>query len=185
MSCSLGHWVRLTMRRWGQDGQVGMCVYEERISFWANICLFGGEWEDWWRMLGKYLDWYPGWEVTSRIITGQIGARGFKRIYSRVKWWEEAERELEREIGETKWDVKRFGFMPQSREELLGQADILVSAGYMTQGKIQQSCARFVNHSWHDCRNVPITITDPCWKIGIKSIFDILIFSNGIMCWVD
>jgi len=35
--------------------------------------------------------------------------------------------------------------------------------------KKQHSCSRFFTPSWPDSRNVSITITSPCWKIGIKA----------------
>ena len=83
-----GHWVGLTMGRWDSYGQDGMSLYELRICIWTSAFLFDMESEDRGRILGKDIDWYPGWDITSRITRGEIGARGFERNWRRLKWWE-------------------------------------------------------------------------------------------------
>jgi len=39
-------------------------------------------------MLSKDLDWYSGWDISSRMITANVGTRRFERKWRRVKWLE-------------------------------------------------------------------------------------------------
>ena len=63
---------------------------------------------------------------------------------------------------------KGIGFKNQSMAELQHQADVWDSGGYLTKGKTQHTCTRYITHSWHASRNVSITIAAPHWKISIK-----------------
>ena len=101
---------------WVQYSWVGMSPYLQRGSLLTTACIFDRRLEGIGKILHRDLDFYLGWDTSARITTGKIGARGFKRQWSRDKW-----RERERVVPEwveltSHWKVKAKR-LPQRRHE--------------------------------------------------------------------
>jgi len=86
------HEIVSTSQWMAEDGRVragcpswNIFLILQRSWFWTTACILDGGWEDEVKILGKNLDCYPGWDMSSRKNTGKFGAAGLEREWMREK----------------------------------------------------------------------------------------------------
>ena len=133
--------------------------------------------EDRWKILGKALNWYPCWNIMSRISTCKPGTKGYAIKRSKEKWWEWI-RQRKRER-----DSKGKEIFIQAMVQWITSvpSNAFVSGRYPSQEKKEHCNPRIFTPEGPESRKSSTAILFTWWKMWLTS----LVWHTYLCKWHD